>query len=229
MQQRLTECLMKVCQNKRQRIALMVGVSVILVMLLSLAFLPAKAKHAPAKRALKATVLPAQPAPPAVGQTLNGIELKLARIEQRLNQVTGNESSPSDQPWQAVQQQVSQGITASQQASQQQQNQLAQLHQQVAALQQSVALLTAKQHPHQQLTPDHLPFQVTAIDNIQESNVVTLRYDHQLLPLDVGDTLAGWTLLSANSTNQSAQFQRGESYVAIHLDQYPAKPSRSAS
>lgn len=52
----------------------------------------------------------------------------------------------------------------------------------------------------------HLPFTVVQIDNIQQTNVVTLTYNHQTFPIDVGDNVAGWKLAAADFAEQTARF-----------------------
>ena len=57
------------------------------------------------------------------------------------------------------------------------------------------------------IDPSNLPFNVAAIDNVAGQNVVTVRYQHLLTPVSVGDSLAGWTLTTADYSSQTAVFK----------------------
>lgn len=72
---------------------------------------------------------------------------------------------------------------------------------------------------HRFLMVSSLPFKVMSIDNIQEADVVSVDYGHHVVPVDVGESIAGWTLVSANSAQQKAQFRNAHhEYVAINLN-----------
>lgn len=71
---------------------------------------------------------------------------------------------------------------------------------------------------HHEVDASSLPFSVQSIDNIQESNVVTVQFNHTFLPLVAGDSISGWTLIGASNTNQSAEFKNANNdYVDIDL------------
>jgi len=80
------------------------------------------------------------------------------------------------------------------------------LQQQLQMIQAQLKTLQKQQQHVQYLKPKDLPFKITALDNIQQHDVVTARYDHQDLPLDVGDHIAGWELLRADFVKQQAEF-----------------------
>jgi hypothetical protein len=69
------------------------------------------------------------------------------------------------------------------------------------------------------LKPSNLPFTVIALDNIQQNNVVTIRYNHTTMPLTIGDYLAGWKLINADFANQKCEFvnQKGQ-HVVVDLN-----------
>ena len=58
----------------------------------------------------------------------------------------------------------------------------------------------------QYLNPSQLPFKVVSIDAIQGRAVVSVAYNHTILPLEKDTSLAGWRLTQANFTEQSAVF-----------------------
>ena len=95
-----------------------------------------------------------------------------------------------------------------------------QLQTELVSIKKQLAVLTAKKSHHKMLNSSALPFSVMSIDNIQESNVVTINYGHRFIPLDVGDNIAGWELSSASSVNQKAQFRNSKNeYVFIGMNQ----------
>ncbi len=84
------------------------------------------------------------------------------------------------------------------------------------ALKQRLAATPASHH----VSAARLPFTVVSIDNIQQADVVTVSYSRRILPLEVGELLAGWRLSSANSANMTAEFTDNHHDVAtIALNQ----------
>ena len=60
------------------------------------------------------------------------------------------------------------------------------------------------------IDPSNLPFTVQFIDSVSGQNVVTVSYNNLLTPLSVGESLAGWTLTSADYASQYAVFQNAK-------------------
>jgi seryl-tRNA synthetase len=64
-----------------------------------------------------------------------------------------------------------------------------------------------------------LPFKVISVDNIQQHNIVTVSYDHTVFPMDVGDYLAEWKLISADFVQQKAEFSnKRDQHIVIDLN-----------
>jgi spore coat protein CotH len=64
--------------------------------------------------------------------------------------------------------------------------------------------------PGSYIDPSNLPFTVQFIDNVSGQNVVTVSYNNLLTPLSVGESLAGWTLVSSDYASQYAVFQNSK-------------------
>lgn len=140
---------------------------------------------------------------------LNDISAKLAHLEQGLS---GNQAYMNigqlKQSLAALQAQVSQ---VSQQSnhllSEEIERSTKSLQQQLTTIKKSLSVMTIQRAHHKQLSANALPFKVVSIDNIQQADVVSVSYAHRILPLNMGEQLAGWTLLHANDADQHAQFQ----------------------
>jgi len=95
-----------------------------------------------------------------------------------------------------------------------------QLQSELVTIKKELALMSNKKLHHHQLSASSLPFKVVSIDNIQQSEVVTINYVHRIVPLEIGDALAGWTLISASNVDQKAQFRnQNDNYVSLNLNQ----------
>lgn len=93
------------------------------------------------------------------------------------------------------------------------------LHNQLVKLNKSLSQLLAKNKHHKRLSAKQLPFTTKAIDNIQRSDVVTVQYNHHIIPLEEGDALANWRLKHADSAHQKAKFiNSDDDYVLIDLN-----------
>lgn len=55
-----------------------------------------------------------------------------------------------------------------------------------------------------------LPFQITSIDVIADTPFVMVNLDHQVLPMSVGDKLAGWQLQRVSYSRGEAQFDNSD-------------------
>lgn len=159
-------------------------------------------------------------------EQLNDITSQLAKIEKTMSQ--HHKSSHSDQKMQKHIQHLRQDIQSTLNKIKQQNTHVSdqiksgndKLHSQLVKLNQSLSQLLAKHQHHKQLSPKQLPFTVKAIDNIQRSDVVTVQYNHHVIPLDESDALAGWRLKHADSSHQKAKFINPDNnYVLINLNQ----------
>lgn len=94
-----------------------------------------------------------------------------------------------------------------------------QLEGQLATIKKELQVITSTKRHHKMLRPSNLPFHVLSIDNIQQSEVVTVDFDHKIVPIDIGDSIAGWTLATASNVDQKAEFKNAnDDYVLINLN-----------
>lgn len=112
---------------------------------------------------------------PAPAVNLNPISQQIQQLSQQLDEVRIQNSSHMDQT-------LNQTETA--------------LTQRLDELQQMVRHLNEKQEPIKFLPPEILPFSVMSLDSIQHVPVATLAYDFKHVPLEKGDSLAGWRVIA---------------------------------
>jgi len=64
----------------------------------------------------------------------------------------------------------------------------------------------------------NLPFKVISVDVISEQPFVSIDYQNHITPLGVGDTVAGWEIVSADYDNAAAEFKNNkDQYVKVNL------------
>lgn len=79
--------------------------------------------------------------------------------------------------------------------------------------------LDEKHHPITYLPASALPFQIISIDSIQQVNVASVRYDYKIVPLEKKDSLAGWTVLSLDFSQQKIELENSnKERVVIALE-----------
>ena len=99
-------------------------------------------------------------------------------------------------------------------------NQSTEMNQKLDALQAGVTALQVAEKKVVFLPEKELPFLVESVDLIQQQPVVTVRYDYKSQPLDIGYSLAGWELVRADFSKQSAEFRNHkDQHILIHLTQ----------
>jgi hypothetical protein len=77
-------------------------------------------------------------------------------------------------------------------------------------LQKMVRHLNTIQKPITYLPPRHLPFSVLSLDSIQHVPVASVTYDFKTLPIEKGDSLAGWRVVSMDYGTQRIEFENGK-------------------
>jgi len=78
--------------------------------------------------------------------------------------------------------------------------------------------LDDNRHPVKYLDEKDLPFQVISIDSIQQVSVATAAYDHKTMPLEAGDTLAGWKVIKVDFAEQFIDLENADhAHIAFHL------------
>jgi|688.fasta_scaffold571031_2 hypothetical protein len=160
-----------------------------------------------------------------IREELGDISAKLANIEEALSQnQSAGDLSAVRQSLSSLETEIKHVADHSNEVlSQEIQASTSVLQGELSEIKQEMQTLQDEKAHHKQVDPSNLPFAVQSIDNIQEMEVVTVQFDHTFSPLDVGDTLAGWSLVSANTTKQQAEFKNDhENYVLIDLSVVPS-------
>ncbi len=154
-------------------------------------------------------------------ESLNDITEKLANLEKKLNAdgaVVNVQSIESD--LQKIHEQSNRLAKGSNELIRSQIKQSnEQLSKKIDGLTEELSSLKEEKKQTKFLKPADLPYQVVSVDNIQQQNVVTVSYDNTVFPMDVGDYLANWKLISANFTSQKAEFvnKKGQ-HIVIDLN-----------
>lgn len=81
---------------------------------------------------------------------------------------------------------------------------------QLAGMQGQLSNIQQLNQPGSYIDSSNLPFTVQFIDNVSGQSVVTVNYNNLLTPVSVGESLAGWTLISADYASQYAVFQNSK-------------------
>jgi hypothetical protein len=93
-------------------------------------------------------------------------------------------------------------------------------NQKLDSLQAGIDALQINENKVIYLHEQELPFLLESVDLIQQQQVVTVRYDYKSQPLDVGYSLAGWELISADFSKQRAEFRNHkQQHIIINLTQ----------
>ena len=86
-------------------------------------------------------------------------------------------------------------------------------------IQQMVRHLDEKQSPIKYLPPQSLPFSVVSLDSIQHVPVASVAYDFKHVPLEKGDSLAGWRVISIDYGTQRIEFENTKKeHVLVTLE-----------
>lgn len=168
--------------------------------------------------------LTATTAQPALSQ-LHDITLQLAHIEQLLTTSTAGAGANtkagsvalSPHALSQLEHNLSQQM---QQALAPIQAELTAQHRTLLALQQQ--LKTAHQQPKALpvVSASTLPFTLLSLDNIEQHTLATIRYDNQTTAIGVGEAVAGWKLVEADTTNQTAIFASQKGKVVVNLNTF---------
>ncbi len=201
----------------RKRLVILIGALLVLLALVAVA------NHLKTTTPAHHDVIGRAPAP--VNQTavltasLSAIQVKLSEVQQRLSQPASSTINAQVKTTLAgVMSNLSQLQTSNQQHYQALHQQVGELASTIASNQHdTVKQLTAieKLNRHQTcLSADHLPFTVRAIDWINGQAVVSVAYNHSVVPLETHLTLAGWQLTHSDYEHQTAQFTNAKGVCA---------------
>lgn len=76
----------------------------------------------------------------------------------------------------------------------------------ISALEEVIATLKGGEKQTQYLDKKALPFEVMAIDSVNEQAVLAIKYNYNHVALEKGERLAGWKVLSLDFSKQLAEF-----------------------
>ncbi len=177
-----------------------------------------------------ATTKPGEPGSNILSEQLTNISAKLGRVEQKIS--GGHAYVNLDQvrtELSTLHAEVTELAAQSNQLiTKQIKSSTEQLQSQLVMIKKELALMSDKKMHHHELSASSLPFTVVSIDNIQQSEVVTINYAHRIIPLEIGDALAGWTLISASNIDQKAQFRnQNDNDVSLNLNQISGSTQRT--
>lgn len=81
------------------------------------------------------------------------------------------------------------------------------LTQKLNAIHEVINSLNKAQHPIKYLPETALPFKLLSIDSIQQISVASVTYDFKTVPMEKGDSLAGWTVMQIDFGKQSIELE----------------------
>lgn len=150
-------------------------------------------------------------APSGIADQLNAITTQLQTIQASLNSSTPANVKEIKSQLNSVVYEIKDMIAASDSnISQQIQSSSQSLQTEMNGMKGQLTNIQQLSQPGSYIDPSNLPFTVQFIDAVSGQNVVTVRYNNLLTPLSVGESLAGWTLVSADYASQYAVFQNSK-------------------
>jgi len=70
--------------------------------------------------------------------------------------------------------------------------------------------LDAQQTPVTYLPVNALPFKVVSVDSIQQTSIASVAYDYKTVPLEKGDSLAGWKIVVIDYGKQRLELENSK-------------------
>ncbi|STX50938.1 Uncharacterised protein [Legionella busanensis] len=153
---------------------------------------------------------------------LNDIQSQLSSIHQELRQPHKTiDLTPLSQNFNALTTKIEQlKISGENQLSQLLTDNRNEVAQQLKDIHQVVNSLDKKENPVHYLPTSALPFKLLSIDSIQQVSVVSVTYDYKTIPLEKGDTLAGWIVTHIDFGKQCVEFEnKDKKRVVVNLDE----------
>ena len=211
-----------VTQNKKITLIIFGGITVALVFAVVMAN---TSRHAVVKNQVQQGELSVAPKTPStenyMSQQLNDITIKLANIQKNMSthQSTINldsirsEVSNLIHETQQLSEHSNQIITNKIQASTEV------LEKRLASIKSELQKLQDEKNHTAFIAPTNLPFHVLHIDNIQNQNVVTVQYNNTIFPINIGDYLSGWKMISSDFVSQKCEFvNKNKQHVIVDLN-----------
>lgn len=89
------------------------------------------------------------------------------------------------------------------------------LGQELTSIKEVVTHLDDKKEPVKYVPIKSLPFSVVSIDSIQHVPVASISYDYKTIPLEKGDSLAGWKVVQVDYGKQRIELENGRHERAL--------------
>lgn len=86
---------------------------------------------------------------------------------------------------------------------------------QLASIKEAVNQIDKKQNKTVYLKPESLPFKVISLDSIQQVAVASVVYDFKTVPLEKGDGIAGWKVVSLDYGKQRLELENKKGERAV--------------
>lgn len=135
-------------------------------------------------------------------------EIDLTAIIEKINQLSARLETVKSIDPDELNQRLGESLTHTESA----------LSQQLTSIQSSVNHLEAKQVPTTYLKPEALPFKVVSIDSIQQVAVASVAWDFKTVPLERGDTLAGWKVVRVDYSKQHLELENSKKERVLITD-----------
>jgi len=163
------------------------------------------------------------------------IKQRLQDISDQLGTIRTNLSGNGAANFASISKQLSDLIEQTKQLSsesnkiitQQIQESTVQLKKQLTSINAELIKLQQEQKRVKYLKPADLPFKVVSIDNIQQNNIVTMRYINTTFPIEIDSYVAGWKLIRADFVGQKAEFVNAQhQHVIVDLNRMAGKAGK---
>lgn len=89
------------------------------------------------------------------------------------------------------------------------------LGQELTSIKEVVTHLDDKKEQVKYVPIESLPFSVVSIDSIQQVPVASISYDYKTIPLEKGDSLAGWKVVRVDYGKQRIELENGHHERAL--------------
>lgn len=150
-----------------------------------------------------------QPTDTAVVSLLNEVQTQLKTLKDTVNKPT------QEVNLEAITQQITDFATRFEELRESDSKKLAEslshtqttLGEEIHSIKEVVTHLDDKKSPAKYLPVESLPFSVVSIDSIQQTAVASVAYDFKTIPLEKGDSIAGWKVVRVDYSKQKIELE----------------------
>lgn len=162
-----------------------------------------------------------------LAEPLLAIEKRIAAVQKEIMAKEDSHQTESlSQAFTELSKGLSQFRLQTQQALNQSQNENQILNQKLEAMHTLILSLKNEEQKIQYLDKKALPFEIQAIDSVNEAAVLALSYHYNHVALEIGDKLAGWKVVALDYAKQWVEFddEKG-AHVQVSLMELKEKQS----